>query len=1672
MTIFGNNNELLINADTHNLASGDESWFDSLGTSVDNAGKFATAATVSGLSGLYNSGVAVSNFLGGDAEEIKIYDKLSEMDTDLGRYYQENQQAIDAVGFIGTSFIPGIGGIKAYQAGSKALLASKAGRWGLGTEQATGLLPAFQKKFLAQAIEEAGSSAQVFKVANANYWKSLAAGAGEQFAQAAAFEVGVAATMFNSPLLKDMSLGELTQNALTGAAFGGTLGTVFEGASSWWKLKKGVAAADQALDPFRRINVPQEGAPEFYKIREYAVQRLNAPEPILQKTGNLAQDERMYQSALRLHKEKLESLTNLVTESSIKLAGGDVMLGRRFAADILRAGSPEVLDNALVGLKKISRVATKVGDDSAMLSAAAIADAKASKVSIINAVDNTVESEFLPRLADTLEDGQKIKFADDCVKVGDKQYDMYQYRPGTAGKKSDNRIPLFKNVVDTANPRMEVEARYMWALNKKFEASDVAFSTGESRTILVGDGDLPMLERIEKFWDKYVTETTGLKVDLGNNVVKDFRVREELSDYITFMKMEGVHELSSSGLTVSEIAQRLNVSKGFVLNPMGVVGKIGSAGMDNTMRMELEKNTRAMQHAFFQGDNTLVLNEWAAPSHYMVEYDAKALSEFIEGGMHGDAYFGQMSGLLQQEADSIADLIEPRLTDLLPEFAQELLGSANKLGAGSGMFTSASGEYFSLASLTERIGQITAELGLKAKTDTLTTFQATKLAVAQDPKALMEFNVLDTTMRKFTEKFELYSIQPGPLDTAGAGPRQFLIPRAIREQLDASGNKEGIETLMRQHWMEHNATDTKRAWLTADNAGLDAYNINIRELPKDLPMFIPMSPKVARFVNEHIAQNDARLVKVQRLMAHKGVPIANHSGTYYPAPYNLDNTPYYAFVRDPKIGGSGHVGVIFGRTPQELEEQIARVDSREFQVIRKKQQEDLHKQALADYRWDMGIVERNVDSSLKRKGILYYNAPPLESTRLLDDVVAWHGDKAEQLVREGVATKYEQQIKTLEMMGRNLGAAETSVFGGITSKLIGKTAEQNPYLDYVKTMLNVSRKSEFPIQTASRWIEDRFDGVWNGVRANWKKIRSPHDDKAIQEFNDYMSHKGLGTPYKDAAMIALNDMTIDKGVLSKIVGKLNSTISGVTLGMDFFNGINNVIGSTVLMSSEIKYLQNLVKGDPELSKMLQAATKVKAPGTDAWMESPVKLMANAITDFFRDGKLVNGTMETKLMSAYRSKGFIGDELQRFRQMMYDASIQGSETYAQLNSKVEKVFEQARKFTGNTMAEDFTRFMAAHIGTTLTEPLVLAGKLSQKQADVIVHSMVNKVNGNYLASQRASITQGALGQATTLFLTYQMNLIQQMFKYVGSGDKKAAITAMLAQGSMYGMQGLPGFNYINAKVANMAGNEENVDLYDTVQGTVNDEAFKWVMYGLGSNALSVVHPGLASNMYNRGDLNPRNPFLIPTDFANIPAVSITARFFGNIANTAANIAKGGDVTNSLLLGLEHNAINRPLAGLAQAINGRVTTNSGGLIADTGDFVSVANFTRLVGGQPLAVSMSKDWLYRQQAYQAQDRAKLEELGTAFKTAVQDGKTVSQEDLEDFMGAYKNAGGNMENFGSWMSSQMMRADQSVFADIKEKLRSPFATYLQQELGGASLYSEPEEVPQMQSSEVPQMQ
>jgi hypothetical protein len=113
----------VIAADNHNLGNGRLSWADPYAweQKIGNTGKYAATSILAGTNSIYNSVVTVGNWMGADFQENNTNIWISGMDADLGQYYRQNQASVELGGFIATSWLPGIAGIKIFNAGQKAL---------------------------------------------------------------------------------------------------------------------------------------------------------------------------------------------------------------------------------------------------------------------------------------------------------------------------------------------------------------------------------------------------------------------------------------------------------------------------------------------------------------------------------------------------------------------------------------------------------------------------------------------------------------------------------------------------------------------------------------------------------------------------------------------------------------------------------------------------------------------------------------------------------------------------------------------------------------------------------------------------------------------------------------------------------------------------------------------------------------------------------------------------------------------------------------------------------------------------------------------------------------------------------------------------------------------------------------------------------------------------------------------------------------------------------------------------------------------------------------------------------------------------------------------------------------------------------------------------------------
>jgi hypothetical protein len=223
----------------------------------------------------------------------------------------------------------------------------------------------------------------------------------------------------------------------------------------------------------------------------------------------------------------------------------------------------------------------------------------------------------------------------------------------------------------------------------------------------------------------------------------------------------------------------------------------------------------------------------------------------------------------------------------------------------------------------------------------------------------------------------------------------------------------------------------------------------------------------------------------------------------------------------------------------------------------------------------------------------------------------------------------------------------------------------------------------------------------------------------------------------------------------------------------------------------------------------------------------------------------------------------------------------------------------------------------------------------------------------------------------------------------------------------------------------------------------------LMYGLPSDLLR-------TNLYSRGDINPRSVTVIPTAIKDIPFVSGFSKMLGSVKDGVSKMANGGDVWSSFLQAVEHNGISRPLAGMAQVMEATgpggkpYSTTGKGSILFSNDLLSLATLSRLAGGRPLDEAIVNDGVFRIQSYQQYDRSKMLEIAGAVKASAIEGRIPAEDQMVQFASEYARSGGKQQNFNKWVLQEMKSANTNRAQEITSQLQNPFAKKVQVLMGG----------------------
>jgi len=1600
-----------IAADSHSIANADKSLLEITGETIANIPKFLAASMVSGGNQLYNIVPSLGNAFGGDYELSDTAEVMQDIDDDLGRYYEEHAGSADTLGFILSSIVPGSAGIKVLNAGQKMMrTAAASGRFGENMSKAYALKASLREKYVAQAIKEITATDNAFRLMDRNLLKAMGAGMGQQVLEAAAFETAVAATMFNSPILDEQDVGDLVANIAFGGVVFGAIGGVVDATRAAFKVKKAVREADAEAMPWRHIQEAPEGATTSDRLLTYYDQIHTMP-PVPKAFG--AERLSYLQSSA---KSKVKTLELKIRNEFTTLAGGDQVIAEQMFQAAKITPPSTVIGNYL-GAKGVSRIAdiskiearnTKItakinaGKDVPLKEVEAALNTKTTyQRNWGDDAGNITDSVIPTRIVDTLKKGDNIEVTRtrvDIVSATGKRTKVAGFKKPTA-KKIDSWDVKKSSV-------REAEARTIWAAKQKL-------SIGQA----IGQGDIPLLEQAYKQFD------ASYEYRLVDGGVRKFQTPEDLLGFIQQSKLLAATDLAEKSLkkgakkgepalSQEEIATMLNV------RPKYLSGEVSTNPADDLFAMDTyaAEYTQRLVTAGARKKEAGDIDIWNTPQHTKVLTDTSPVKDLDGMALEGMAQIKQRQHeYLSNTSRASAAVLGEDYEKLIDILDIDIL-KANRLGAGSGFAAAASANYGTLASKMEFIGNATSGMIRDAKGKVRETFEAPLYKLTQNTDAAIEWSTINATLRSIPENYALNA-------TGDA-----LIPAVIKRYENALA------------------------------AGKSPKTPELKV--KDAPLVIPLkNPEVRELARMHIEVNGANRSKQQVMKTSQGMEHVVDTDTFYPIPVDPKDFPYFATVTDSSITGTGHTKTIYAASERELGQMIKKIENEPGLTIRTKKDAEDYWKSIGQFDYDKTLHENYLDIAMHRKGVSSPYFVATDPQKIANEFLTWHSQRATGVVREAVALKYEKQFAELRSMGETYTNLATSKVGSLSTLKHADEVVENPFMDYVKTSLAIKSYSDYPFWTsANRLIDSKLSQMYARIT---ETVEGAKTSDELLKVNETLREYGYKGAAYDEGMELIANHTAPKGVVSNFIQKANALLATVVLRLDTINAVNNTVGANVLLGAELKaVMRAMERGDVaavgalgELASLM----KVKVPGTDKLMTSPAKLIAESIKKFGR---------ETPEMEFYKKNGFVTSISDQYKWTLDQLTVGGKETAQDFSSKINKVqtslsnfADKGERWTGNRLAEEFNRFVAADVMKQITDVAVNAGVMDSKTALSYINTFVNRTQGNYLASQRPMMFQGPIGQAIGLFQTYQFNLMQQLLRHVGEGRAKDSATLLGLQGTIYGMNGLPAFNAINTHVIGTAsGNEEHKDMYDAVYGAAGKEAGDWMMYGVASNLL--YHPDLKINLYVRGDINPRHVTIVPTNPADVPIYGASVKFFSNLFNTADQLIKGGDVSSTLLQGLEHNGISRPLAGIAQTLQGLdnpnhssySTSNRGNVIASN-DLLSLANMGRMLGGKPLGEAVAVDAAFRLRAYTAKDNERRKELGASIKTTMIAGRVPSQEQIDGFAEDYVKLGGKQTEFNKWMLNQYKNANTSQINQLLDVNSSKFSQSMQTLMGGYEL-------------------
>lgn len=1620
------------------------------------------AAAISGTLSIYNT------FLDYQGKEaIETEEAIRKYDQAWGDYYAQHSDAIDLAGFVGTGF--GVGGL-----GIRGLKLARSGEALGPISRALNLAPSRKQLAFENAMRElarSGGSATsaVAQAKRAQLGWSLA----DQTLTSAAAELAIVGTMNDSPIFEGDDAWDFAKNVAVGALFGGAVGGLLEHWGTRGILKQAQGKIESNRRLFDTVFDPVKlGLSKSDETLLFAENILKLPDDFFQtnftykmdgvkKTFVLDTADAFKSIKTRAEKVALDNLSLKFNE----LAEGGEITGQAMFEFIVKrikdgksAGKSadslaDEIQGYLQGVKKIGAVSDELaevpapkqffvnlkpkglddlfsevrGKDTGKVAyylAGDMANLKFGSVARLG-VDSADEafdlgydavvtaaghisvnpkSQIIKKTPDAaltnkfyvdLETGslspETVVVGADLMKKAD---DFKAYADKVfIGKKEF--VQAASKAADLKDSALLASSRYMWASTLK----ESAF-----KGRVIEWNDFALLDRVRSLSDG-ILNTDAVKIKLADGRLLALSDIVSVPEFVNQLKLEFLQEALNKGI------------KGYDLRHISAHINQSRAWIESAIQNNFQPNKQLLTEL-------RDISTYFRPQSLEIEWDMTVKQAVQTGAAMGPNHMastvlGHHYALLtrMREQDNAFRSVLGEDADRFLDAPTDLAQDVSERGAGAGSFSSSNADYGRRAELhVQDTGKHTALVSQKLRDQTVGALAPQINAVRDSVDASAELGILTTALRRDARKYYL--------DTES----NRLVDREAMKLVEA-GTFDDLDSAV-----DYIKTQGHRG------------------------EYVVQNQQVVDFLAASRQINAERLGKQTTLLNAMGIARNLDDQVIYVPPVDTRRYPFFAFVvAKERIGASTDLAMITARTDDQLRQLAGKVGD-EYEVIFKNDTAKFFK-AKGQYDYQMQINDSKVNSDLQRRGILGDFFPETRAENVLEDYVRWHGNASENLVRTAVQVKNRQFFSELNFLSEQFQAA--SISAARHTSILKKNI-QDPFQDYIKTALNISKQGEYPlIDSLNEFVDRVGTTAYKAIDDAWTEFRGGKgkDLVTLQRANDLAESYGLGSPYKAMEEYLLANEKFPRNLIKTSFQKANMWLATVGLRFDFANSLINIVSTPIMLGTELSSIRVLTAKDPELAGKLAELTTTRLPGSpDIGVPTTSKLLFNAIGNFF-------GKDKAALIQRYRDNGDIKDVATLYHEVLDDLAYQPHRAPSDWSKRVDAAIEKGAKITGNTFSEEFTRFVSADVMRQLSEPLVQAGKMTLKEQNAYISSFVNRVQGNYIYSQRPVIFQGTVGSAISLFQTYAFNVLQQLFRHVENRDRRTLAVFTGLQSTLYGFNGLPFFDAINTHlIGSAAGNVSHQDAYSFLPGAVNKELGDWMLYGTASAFPLFGEKSPA--LYSRGDINPRHLSIVPVNPLDVPAVSASIKLVQSLVGFGKNVANGADLSGSFLQALEHHGWNRPLAGFAQVLAGQSTTSKGSLISAANDLettsflaripdrmVEFGGASRIMGAKPMDEAVALNQLYRNKAYEAMDRARIEAIGQAVKTKLAGNKMPDPEDMDGFMESYVNSGGRIETFSSTLQRWMKDSNTSIVNQMAMKLGSPYGKKMQMLMGGDML-------------------